>query len=184
MSDSNGSSSNGSQVAKANEMVQATELVQSPAEVDADGTALPISPVQRQCMEYMQGGGSVTDAARFAGVSRSTVYRWMKNDPVFVAAMNEWKNEAVENARSRLVAMTNRAAMAVDLALSRDNPHIAMQLLKGLGVLQKSEPRYSDPDDVRRMMKVEDMRRQVEVLRDENQILVEMEEVAAGKGKG
>jgi hypothetical protein len=129
----------------------------------------------------MQGGGSITDAARFAGVSRMTVYRWMKNDPVFVAAMNEWQNAAEQNARSRLVGMTNRAAMAVEMALSRDNPQIAMQLLRGLGVLRKLEPRHADPDDVKRVMKLEEMRREVALLRDENQMLADVEEVAKGK---
>jgi hypothetical protein len=171
------SDSNNLEVVRAKEVVQARKLVQATTEADGDGTALPISSVQRECLEFMQGGGSVTDAARFAGVGRSTVYRWMKNDSVFVAAMNEWQNEAEKNARSRLVAMTNRATMAVEMALSRDNPYIAMQLLRGLGVLRKSEPRHHDPDDVKRVMKLEEMRREVALLRDENQMLADVEEV-------
>jgi hypothetical protein len=60
-------------------------------------TPTPSQPVdlsdsQRQALEWLndQTNPTVTDAAEFAGVSRTTFYRWVDTDPTFRALYMAW----------------------------------------------------------------------------------------------
>ena len=44
-----------------------------------------ISPAQVLALQALVSGGSVTTAAKEAGVARETVSRWVHHDPVFLA---------------------------------------------------------------------------------------------------
>jgi hypothetical protein len=115
---------------------------------------------QRAALELLCGGKSVAEAARTAGVARLTIYRWLKNDAVFRAAYHEWHEELGESCRSRLAAMTDKAATAVEKALEAGDARAAMQLLKGLGMMKPSKRLETDPEVIRRRMAVEARRKQ------------------------
>ncbi len=45
----------------------------------------------------LQWGAGVSDAARFAGVHRTTAYRWRRQDPEFALAWSEGRNNLVND---------------------------------------------------------------------------------------
>ncbi len=54
-----------------------------------------LSTPQLQALEWLANGGSITDAAQFAGVTRSTLHRWLKEDPDFLTAYTDWRNQSL-----------------------------------------------------------------------------------------
>jgi hypothetical protein len=72
-----------------------------------------LSGVQQQALEWLIGGGSVTDAAEFAGVTRQTISRWLREDEDFQAAYVQWREEAAAIVRGRMVAASEAAMDAV-----------------------------------------------------------------------
>jgi hypothetical protein len=66
-----------------------------------------ISPAQSLALGVLVSGGSVTKAAKEAGVARETVSRWVHHDPVFIAEM--------QNARAELASQTRCALEALGM---------------------------------------------------------------------
>src|SRR5579872_2546931 len=94
---------------------------------------LPVE--QRTALELLLLGKSMAETARESGVSRGTVYNWLKNDAGFQAAYNRWHDEMQESCRSRLLMMTDKAAGALEKALEAGNANAALQLLRGMGLI-------------------------------------------------
>jgi len=65
-------------------------------------------------------GWSASEVAAELGINRSTVSRWMKNDPEFVAALSGNK-EISESARGGLADLVPRALSLLEQALQNDN---------------------------------------------------------------
>lgn len=65
----------------------------------------------KQCraLEYLMTEPTLQDVARKTGVSRSQLYRWMTEDPVFVAAYRRAKGEALDRTLTRLSGISGRA---------------------------------------------------------------------------
>src|ERR1700683_5528484 len=110
--------------------------VNSLAVRSGSGKAGKLGSEQEAALAHLLSGKSLVESARFARISRQTLYRWMKEDPVFQAAYNQWQEEMRNSARARLMAMSEKAAKAVETALERGDAKTAMQLLKGLGFLR------------------------------------------------
>ena len=55
-------------------------------------------------MEWLIGGGSLGEAAQFAGVTRQTISRWLRSDPDFSAVYDAWKLESSQMLEGRLIA--------------------------------------------------------------------------------
>ncbi|MGB3330357.1 MAG: hypothetical protein WBA46_15460 [Thermomicrobiales bacterium] len=68
-----------------------------------------LSGKQRKALEALLHSGEVSHAATAAGVSRDTVYRWMKQ-PVFAAAVREAEARALDEV-SRVLIRLSRAAV-------------------------------------------------------------------------
>jgi hypothetical protein len=66
-----------------------------------------ISPTQWLALQALVSGGSVTKAAKEAGVARETVSRWVHHDPVFLAE--------VQNVRADLAIQTRCALEALGI---------------------------------------------------------------------
>jgi hypothetical protein len=79
-------------------------------DIDQPNRQVFLSTAQTQALEYLISGGSVTEAAQFAGVSRQTVSRWLNADPDFQAVFNNWREEAAAIVQSRMIA-AGEAAM-------------------------------------------------------------------------
>jgi hypothetical protein len=52
---------------------------------------------------------TVAEAARVAGVAERTIYRWLANDPAFVADLRSAEAAAIDHAARRLVGLQDDA---------------------------------------------------------------------------
>ena len=109
-----------------------------------------LSEPKKKALENLMWGNTMSDTARLLGVSRMTIHRWLKNDPVFRAAYNEWNEHCVESHRARILMMCDRAMDAVDNALHTGDARLGMQLLKGMGLIKELKPGATDAEEIRR----------------------------------
>jgi len=79
----------------------------------------PLSPKQRKAIEALLITGEVSAAATEAGVSRVTLYRWLRQ-PVFTAAVRAAEARALDEL-SRLLVRLGRSA-ATTLATAMNDP--------------------------------------------------------------
>src|SRR5271169_985666 len=77
-------------------------------------------------LQTLATGASMTETSRRTGVSRVTLYRWLKEDPEFRAAYNEWENSVQQNGRKRLIALADKAIDSISDALPTQ-PKLAME---------------------------------------------------------
>ena len=73
-------------------------------------TPAHLTPKQRKAVEALLTTGEVAAAAQAAGVSRESVYRWLKQ-PAFLAAVREAEARAIDDL-SRLLVRLGRTATA------------------------------------------------------------------------
>ncbi len=90
---------------------------------------------QSIALQVLMRGGTVTAAAAAAEVTRQTIYEWMNLRHRFREALDFWKRDLAQCARTRLVMMTDLATSNVAAALKRGDTQTAMKLLEKLGVL-------------------------------------------------
>ena len=67
-----------------------------------------LTPKKRKAVESLVANGDVSEAARYAGVSRDTLYRWLKQDD-FRAALDAATRQALERLSRSLVALGDQA---------------------------------------------------------------------------
>jgi AcrR family transcriptional regulator len=132
-----------------------------------------LAPRQQAAMEMLLTGKSVADSARSAGVSRITLHRWLRKDAAFRAAYNQWRDELQESCRSRLEALTDKAADAIEKALETGDARTALQLLKSLGLIQQRPIGPTDPEEIREYQAIEEKRRGLRVRREKAKLMGE-----------
>jgi len=94
-----------------------------------------LSVPQQAALEWLTGGGSITEAAQLAGVCRQTVSEWLHNDPDFQAVYQSWRRQAMDMAEGRMVALTETALDNVTSAVREKRDLRASQfILKQLKV--------------------------------------------------
>jgi hypothetical protein len=92
--------------------------------------------VQQRAVEMLASGKSILEAAEALGVHRTTVHRWLADNTAFKAKFEEAQKQLRVESEVRLTAMVEMATDAVKRALAAGDARMAMQLLKGLGILQ------------------------------------------------
>ena len=112
-------------------------------ESPADAT---LSAGQLAALEALLVGRTVTEAAVAAQVDRTTVHRWLREDFVFQAQLNQERRQLRRQMSARLTHLAERAVAAVEQALEDPNPTIGLALLKGLGLLTGSPPPIESDD--------------------------------------
>jgi hypothetical protein len=120
----------------------------------AEEAALELSPAQRLALEKLLSGDTVVASASAAGVTRLTIYNWLKKDAKFQAAYNAWQQDILTSARTRLLAMTSDALTTLSRSVQSE-PKVALALLKALGTMQAPVPGSTDPEEVEALMEVE-----------------------------
>ena len=108
----------------------------------------PLSPAQELALSALMAGSRMTDAADAAGVSRSTLHRWMR-EPVFLAAHNGRRSELVASASAKLLNLTDKALGVVDQALDAGDGRVALAVLKGVGMFDGQSPVVGSDDSAR-----------------------------------
>jgi hypothetical protein len=99
-----------------------------------------LSPVQAQVIAALAQGRTATDAARDAGIHRTTIHHWVRTEPLFKTSLQEAQREYVETLHD---GMRNLAARAVEtLRNLLDDPKTppSVRLRTALAVLQR--PRF------------------------------------------
>ncbi|MDB5304343.1 MAG: hypothetical protein JWM97_1892 [Phycisphaerales bacterium] len=149
----------------------------SRAEVQKPGseTEAELSPAKLAVLRELAGGSGVATAARAVGVDRHTVYRWMRKDPEFIAALNAWRNQSVQWAREQMVAVLDEAAATVRHAIRNGNVNVAMEVLKRQGALDKIVERCDDPNEIGKVSHIQ--RREGELELKKKMVLIGLREV-------
>ena len=94
-------------------------------------------PVPQQlALMALAEGETIGASAEVAGVSRVTVWKWMKSDPAFMAAWAAWRDEVSTSAQCRLVKAVENATAVVTKAIADGDGQLAFRLLRDLGVLR------------------------------------------------
>ncbi len=128
---------------------------------------------QQNAMELLVMGKTIAETARSAGVSRTTIYHWLRNDPVFQAAYNQWHDQLEEGCRSRLLTLTDKATDAIEKALENGDARAALQLLKGMGMIQHKIVGPTDAEEIRKKSEIERERRKIALKRDRASLYTE-----------
>ncbi len=106
-----------------------------------------LKPNQIKAMEALLSGKSVGGAAEEAGVSRTTLHRWLRENWEFQAALNQRQQELVSAVQAGLLTAASRATAVVSRAIDEGDLRAAIALLKGLGLLSGSGQIEVGPDD-------------------------------------
>ena len=68
-----------------------------------------LTPAQQQALECLFDGGSVTSAAKLAGVTRQTVNRWIRVSVDFKTVYEAWHREIQKSVKDRMAAIADAA---------------------------------------------------------------------------
>ena len=101
----------------------------------ANVTPPKLSPNQRKAFETLTTTGSVSSASKAAGVSRQTIYRWLK-EPAFAGMVREQEAQTLERVSGMLVAAASHA-VAVLVQEMRDADSSASRIRAADAVLTK-----------------------------------------------
>jgi hypothetical protein len=87
-----------------------SEIASTSSDTLAHGSSSSLSITQCRALENLMNGQTISDAARAAGVGRTTIHRWMRDDAEFQAAYNAWQNDTAAAAQQHYGAdRTGRA---------------------------------------------------------------------------
>jgi hypothetical protein len=94
-----------------------------------------LSAKQAIALGVIMKGGTITAAAVEAGVGRRCMYAWLEEGKPLRVAMDLWKQDLAQCARTRLVMLTDLATGNVAGALKNGDVKTAMRLLERLGIM-------------------------------------------------
>jgi phage terminase small subunit len=80
-----------------------------------------LTPKKQKAIAALLTSWDTTQAAQAAGVSRETIYKWMKEEP-FKQALKEGAAVAMEGLSRSLVTLGDKAVKALSDALEGDSP--------------------------------------------------------------
>jgi len=146
----------------------------SPVSLD-EAISLSLSPPQRMAIQLLTSGKSLVAAATAAGVNRTTLYRWLKGDPAFVAAYNAWQKDVRDTARGKILALSDLAITTIAKAMTRGDTRPALRILEATGALTHEEPGSTDPVEIQRQQKLERTKAQTALRRAENRAAMDAE---------
>ncbi len=96
-----------------------------------------LSPVQAQVIEALAQGQTVSAAAEKAGVHRTTIHHWIRNEPQFKAAVRTAQSEYAAELNDGLRELAVRAVLALHDLLQDISTPPAVRLKTALAILQR-----------------------------------------------
>jgi len=110
---------------------------------------------QEMALDHMLAGKSISDAAKEVDADRTTLHRWLREDPQFLATYNQRRRELQEAHQTKLSSIAAKALQTVEQAVENGDVATSMKLLSGLGLLSGEAPRIGpeDPRDVERHLR-------------------------------
>jgi hypothetical protein len=106
------------------------------SEFDTIPTA-PLSPVQAQVIAALAQGRTITDAARDAGLHRTTIHHWFRTEPTFNTAFQGAQREYVETLQDGMRDLAARAVETLRNLLDDPETPPAVRLRTALAILQR-----------------------------------------------
>ncbi len=92
-----------------------------------------LSDPQEMALEWLMNGGTVVDAAQYAGVCRQTIFRWLSSDPDFRAVFDNWREQVTTFTDGQLLGLADSAvATLANATRNRQDVHAAEFLIKHL----------------------------------------------------
>ena len=104
--------------------------------IQRNPTQSTLTPKQIEVIEALVIGASVTDAAKRAGVDRSTVYLWMREETDFKVQLMLARRDCADAMRARLRELADDAVKTVREVLTSKEVSAAVRLKAALAVLQ------------------------------------------------
>lgn len=95
-----------------------------------------LSAKQRHAVEALLASGEVTSAAHTAGVSRTTLHRWL-TEPVFISAIRSAEAQALDDLSRMLVRLGATAAETLAQAMSDSTTPPATRIRAADAVLSR-----------------------------------------------
>ena len=106
------------------------------ANIRQNSTDSTLEPKQIEVIEALAGGASVTDAAKRAGVDRTTIYHWTKTSSDFETQLALARRECADTMRARLRELADHALRIVRETMTGPEISPAVRLKAALSVLQ------------------------------------------------
>ena len=102
-----------------------------------------LSPAQSQVVAALAQGDTVTVAAKKAGIHRTTIHNWFRNEPEFKAAVENAKSEYVASLNDEMRDLAAIALKTLHNLLEDPNTPGFVRLKTALAVLER--PKFPDP---------------------------------------
>ncbi|MBC7265303.1 MAG: helix-turn-helix domain-containing protein [Chloroflexi bacterium] len=96
-----------------------------------NATSEKLNDKQRRAIRAILTERTITSAAQKAGVSRSTIYRWLEQ-PAFVAALTQASDATQKAIAARLTGLLDRSLDVVGEALGNGDAKIRLRAALGL----------------------------------------------------
>jgi hypothetical protein len=137
----------------------------------AEAAALHLTPSQQAAIIQLTSGATRSAAAIAAGVTRTTLYRWLNNDPNFQAAFNAWHKDLITTAQGQLLAASQDAINTVLTAIRRGDARLAWKLLECQGLTKLSKPGSTDIAHLQREAELDKKRADIAERKEINKVL-------------
>jgi len=134
----------------------------------SEAQEMPITAEQRTAIAMLTVGNSLVAAARAAGVSRMTLYRWLKDDLCFRATYNAWQQDTLVTARGRLLGLADAAVTAVANAVHGGDHKLALRLLERMDIARPAKPGSANVEDVERKEHIRRVKQEAKFYDEQN----------------
>ncbi len=94
--------------------------------ITADLPAL--TPLEAQVLAALEQGRSVSEAAREAGLHRSTIYHWLNHNPAFAGLLGRSTRQRTEALLDRILELANPAFDTIQQLVENENTPPAVRL--------------------------------------------------------
>ena len=105
-------------------------------------------PERRAALRGLKMTGKMSEAAKAAGVSRSSIYRWKYEDAAFRVLCNRWEREKIDECRDGVTGLLGKAVGVLERALDNGDARAALVVLKSMGILKPRETGATDLEEV------------------------------------
>jgi transposase len=115
--------------------------------IQQNSTNSTLTSKQLEVIQALAAGASTTDAAKRAGIDRTTIYFWRKNGGDFEAALALARREFADSQKARLRELAEDAVNTVRELMSSAEVSPGVRLRAALSVLQSVGAMAESPND-------------------------------------
>jgi hypothetical protein len=101
-----------------------------------EAEASSLTPNQLKAIEALMRGASISGAAAAAGVDRTTVHRWLRDDVEFLAAYNAARRDLADGIQGELRGLAGDAVRTIRKVMRSPKSPAAVRLKAALTVLE------------------------------------------------